>query len=309
MFAKHNMKKILIIDSNNLLYRIHYMNKARGTDVNTLLVFLRCLRSYVDLIDGADRIIAVWDSRLCRGEPNFRRVSKQDDYKGNRNYEGLEEAHAYDAQIQQCVEALGGINMFPRRMEADDVIAWLSHNNTSDKITIVTVDQDMYQLINENVSVYSPIKKIIVNKSNFEEITGVDISNYLKYKALIGDKSDNLPGVPRVGKKTALKILKTGINQSLSEDGLEIYRKNLKLMDLSYGYTVHDHETECYSEQYSKYTDYAPDKKKLKQLCIHNAVYAISNDIDNWFSPFDRTNTNVPNVIDLISSLNIQQST
>lgn len=309
MYVQSNMKKTLILDSNNLLYRIFYMNRARGTDVNTLLVFLRCLRSYVNLIDGADNIIAVWDSRLQRGEPNFRRVATQADYKGNRDYEGLEEAHAYDEQIQKCVECLGGINMFPRRMEADDVIAWITHNNPEMKTTIVTVDQDMYQLITDNVAVYTPIKKIMVNNNNFTDITGVNKTDFLQYKALIGDKSDNIPGVPRVGKKTALKILMSNIKEKLTEENYNIYKKNLELMDLSHGYNVHEHETESYQEQYKAIDTADINKSKFKQLLIHNAVYAISNDIDNWMQPFAREQSNVPNVVNLINSLNISQKT
>lgn len=281
------------------------MNRARGTDVNTLLVFLRCLRAYAELIDGADELIAVWDSRLCRGEPNFRRTSASADYKGNRDHTDLEEAHAYDEQIQLAVESLGGFNMFPRRMEADDVIAWLTHTQTNRHITIVTVDKDMYQLINDNVSVYSPIKKIIVNKSNFAEINGCELQDFLHIKALTGDKSDNIPGVPRVGEKTAKKIVSEGIEQSLSADNLVIYKNNLKLMDLSKGYNVHEHETECYQEQYDEKSGSKPNKKKFKQICIHNAVYELSRNIDSFFSHFETKNHKVPNVVDIISELNI----
>lgn len=307
MFVRYNMKKTLILDSNNLLYRIFFMNRARGTDVNTLLVFLRCVRSYVDMLDGVDQLIAVWDSRLQRGQPNFRRLAKEADYKGNRDHEGLEEAHVYDEQIQKSIEALGGINMFPNRMEADDVIAWLAHNITDHQLTIVTVDQDMYQLVNENVNVYSPIKKITVNDSNFESITGVPKHQFLQYKALIGDKSDNIPGVPRVGKKTAVKILEKGIQETLPEEHIEIYNNNIKLMDLSYGYTVHDHEIEKYQEQFEHINDTTKDIKQLKNICVHNAVYSISNDIDNWFKPFQAQENNVPNVVNLINSLNINK--
>ena len=155
------------------------MNRARGTDVNTLLVFLRCVRSYVDLIDGADNIIAVWDSRLCRGQPNFRRKEVETDYKGNRDNETLAEAHAYDEQIQKCIEAVGGFNMFPNRMEADDVIAWLS-KKLDGEIIIVSVDQDMLQLVNDRTTVYSPIKDIIITSKNFKDIVGVDIDNFLR---------------------------------------------------------------------------------------------------------------------------------
>lgn len=283
------------------------MNRARGTDVNTLLVFLRCVRSYVDMLDGVDQLIAVWDSRLQRGQPNFRRVSQQANYKGTRDHEGLADAHEYDEQIQRGIEALGGINMFPNRMEADDVIAWLTHNIDDHHITVVTVDQDMYQLINENVSVYSPIKKITVNDSNFEQITGVKQEDFLTYKALIGDKSDNIPGVPRVGKKTALKLIKNGIQESLTEEYIKIYKTNIELMDLSYGYTVHEHETDKYEEQFERIDHAQPNKAELKKICIYNAVYNISNDIDNWFTPFEKRTNITPNVVNLISSLNISK--
>ena len=259
------------------------------------------------MIDGVDQLIAVWDSRLQRGQPNFRRVAQETDYKGTRDHEGLEEAHALDEQIQQSIQALGGINMFPNRMEADDVIAWLTHNIQDQQITIVTVDQDMYQLINENVNVYSPIKKITVNSSNFEQTTGVPHHQFLQYKALVGDKSDNIPGVPRVGKKTALKILNEGIDTKLSAENKEIFERNLKLMDLSYGYTVHEHEVEKYQEQFQNISLNKPDRQKLKNILLHNAVYDIVNNMDTWFKPFENQENNIPNVVNLINSLNISK--
>ena len=286
------------------------MNRARGTDVSTLLVFLRCVRSYVNLIDGADNIIAVWDSRLCRGQPNFRSQETDTDYKGNRDREILAGAHDDDDQIQKCIEAIGGFNMFPNRMEADDVIAWLAHTLTDHELTIVTVDQDMYQLINEKTSVYSPIKKITINNDNFEQTVGVSKDKFLSYKALMGDKSDNIPGVPKVGKKTALKIVNTDITEELHKRGdeaIQRYEKNIELMDLSYGYTVHDGEITAYEQQLEQIHRLSPDKSQLKSLCIHNAVYAIANDIDNWFSMFESRKTNVPNVVNLINSLNISK--
>lgn len=302
------MKKTLILDSNNLLYRIFFMNRARGTDVNTLLVFLRCVRSYVDMLDGVDDIIAVWDSKLDRKTKNFRKLATDTDYKGTRDNKSLAEAHVMDEQIQQAVESLGGINMFPVVMEADDVIAWLTHNIKDSSCTVVTVDQDMYQLVNENVSVYSPIKKITVNNHNFNDVVGVDIDNFLSYKALVGDKSDNIPGLPRVGKKTALKYIESGVQESLDNldtSAKEIYDRNIMLMDLSYGYTHHSGETDSYQEQFTKNKSSAPDKNKLKQICVHNAIYNLANDIDNWFSIFETSNSSTHNVINLIESLNI----
>ena len=213
----------------------------------------------------------MWDSRLTRGVKNFRREATEIEYKAGRDNDLLATAHEHDSDIQMCVEALGGINMFPGIMEADDVIGWITHNLPGD-ITVVSVDQDMLQLINNNVQVYSPIKKVMVNISNFKQHTGVDTpENFLKYKALIGDKSDNIPGIPRVGKKTALKIINEGIDKSLldrSENDQSIYQKNMKLMDLSHGYTVHEDEIPCYREQFEKLSNAKHDLSLFKKLCF-----------------------------------------
>lgn len=306
MYVRNNMKKTLILDSNNLLYRIFFMNRARGTDVNTLLVFLRCVRSYVDMLDGVDDIIAVWDSRLCRGQPNFRREEIEADYKGNRDNETLAEAHVLDDEIQAAIEALGGVNMFPYRMEADDVIAWLTHQMTGNNITVVTVDQDMLQLINENVDVYSPIKKVFINNDNFVEQTGVDKKNFLPYKCLLGDKSDNIPGLTRVGKKTALKMIENGLEQELDgrpAEDRERYNLNYKLMDLSYGYKHHEGEVECYQEQFEKVGQSRLDKEEFKNICLRNKCFAITNKIDNWLSVFAGKISGA-NLVNLFSTLN-----
>jgi len=281
------------------------MNHARGTDVNMILMFLRSIRKYVELIDGVDNIIAVWDSRLTRGQPNFRRLATEVEYKAGRNNDLLATAHEFDADIQQCIESLGGINMFPARMEADDVIAWLSHN-LDHKITIVTVDQDMYQLINENCQVYSPIKKIMITKSNFHDITQTQTPrDFLNFKCLTGDKSDNIPGLPKVGKKTALKLISGDLIANLkarSSDSSAIYENNKKLMDLSYGYTVHDGEIESYTEQITQLDGAKQDLTYFKKLCFKNKLFAITNKFDNFISTFNR-NVNTTNLVDLFAKL------
>ena len=78
-------------------------------------------------------------------------------------------------------------------------------------------------------------------------------------------------------------------------------------MDLSRGYNYHDHEVESYNEQYNEKCNNIANKKKFKQICLHNAVYAISNDIDNYFSHFEPKEQKVLNVVNLISELNISK--
>ena len=77
------------------------------------------------------------------------------------------------------------------------------------------------------------------------------------------------------------------------------------LMDLSYGYTHHEGEIDSYIEQFTKINDTKTNKSELKRICLHNAIYNIANDIDNWFSIFDKQKNTTHNVINLIESLNI----
>ena len=65
------------------------MNQNRATDVDLKLVFLRCVKSYVNLINGADEIYSVWDARIDANSTNFRKEEADVDYKGNRNYEDI----------------------------------------------------------------------------------------------------------------------------------------------------------------------------------------------------------------------------
>lgn len=263
------------------------------------------IKKYVDMFQ-CKNIISVWDKRLVRGIKNYRRLAKTTEYKGTRDADKNEKVFKHEDLTTELLWSVGVKNMYPGILEADDVIYWLSKNTPGKKV-VVSVDQDMLQLIDLDTDVYSPIKDVIITSENFKDQTGVEIANFIKYKSLVGDKSDNIPGVPRVGKKTAVKILNEGVDKKLSTEHKEIFDRNIKLMDLSYGYTVHDHEIEKYEEQFNNISMNKPDKQKLKSILLHNAVYDISNNIDTWFKPFEKQENNVPNVVNLINSLNISK--
>ena len=155
--------KTLIIDSSNLIYRIWWINKAKNLSDNddtfTVYMFLRSLRSYVQRYP-CDRIVSVWDKRLSYPEKNFRKEYSEGDYKGTRSHDNVEEVYRHTDKIVNLLESLGVYNMFPDRMEGDDVVAWLSDQDGES--VIVSADQDMYQLITSSTKVYNPIKKVEV---------------------------------------------------------------------------------------------------------------------------------------------------
>lgn len=298
--------KTLIIDSSNLIYRIWWINKAKNLSDNddtfTVYMFLRSLRSYVQRYP-CDRIVSVWDKRLSYPEKNFRKEYSEGDYKGTRSHDNVEEVYRHTDKIVNLLESLGVYNMFPDRMEGDDVVAWLSDQDGES--VIVSADQDMYQLITSSTKVYNPIKKVEVNNINFEDVTGVSIDNYVLYKSLIGDKSDNIKGLPRVGKKTAIKYISNWDKtlKKLTESNLQQVKDNITLIDLRYGYNYYDTEVISYKKQYKEQEDIVYDKNAFLKLCKEHNLHNISKDV-NWSDCFSHGVEDA--VVSVIEALGLQ---
>ncbi len=98
--------------------------------------------------------------------------------------------------------------------EADDLIAGLVQANASTQKRIVSTDRDFLQLIDKTTSIYAPVKKLVIDVTNFAEAVMpkgckrmFERARYLDYRALIGDPSDDLPGVPGIGPVTAVAML------------------------------------------------------------------------------------------------------
>jgi DNA polymerase-1 len=94
-------------------------------------------------------------------------------------------------------------------IEADDTIAYIAqmYNETCKKITIVSTDRDFYQLIDDRIQIWSPIKKKMYDTQTIIEEFGVHPNNMVLYRSFTGDKSDNIPGVSGIGPKTILKLI------------------------------------------------------------------------------------------------------
>jgi 5'-3' exonuclease len=93
------------------------------------------------------------------------------------------------------------------KIEADDAIAYIAHKLLDKEVTIMSADQDFLQLVNDRITVWSPTKKKFYTPRMVEADYGVPAHNFLMYKTLMGDKSDNIPGVKGLGPKKLPKIL------------------------------------------------------------------------------------------------------
>ncbi|MCC7357463.1 DNA polymerase I [Candidatus Uhrbacteria bacterium] len=204
-------KKIaLLIDGNALIHRVWHtlppMHDPKGRLVNAVYGFSSILMKLLPTVHP-DYFVVCWDTP----EPTYRHVN-QPNYKAQR----IEQPQEFYDQIpmtQEIIIAMGGKNCELPGYEADDLLATLAKNFESQQldVTILTSDRDIWQLISPNVKVMS-FKKgvtdtIIYNEASLKEITGLTPSQIVDFKAMRGDASDNLKGIPGIGEKTATELL------------------------------------------------------------------------------------------------------
>ena len=213
---------ILILDGMNTLIRSFSLLKAMnptGTHVGGLVGFLRSL-GYVTRIFDPTRVLIVWDGKGGSGN----RQNIDPNYKSQRatariTHWGLydtkeEETEALISQlfrVQDYLDCLPMQQIVMEKLEADDIIAYIAKraSKAGKKVTIVSSDKDFFQLIDNNVEVYAPVKKKTFTLDNIKEEIGVLPQNYNIVKALLGDNSDNLQGVKGLGIKTILSEWKS----------------------------------------------------------------------------------------------------
>ncbi len=301
----------LILDANNLLYRIFWVNKNKrsGDPSLSTLMFLRSIKSYADKFKP-DVIYAVWDKKLKYPSTNFRKNLSTGDYKSNRDGNIAKEAHQNDGELKLLLDSLGIKSLYPNRMEADDVISWLvtEYQTAVTKNVIVSVDKDLYQLINNKTMVFNPIQKVAITEANFSNYTkGVMKENFLDYKSLIGDNSDNLKGLHKVGHKRALNLIekynKAGSwEKILTDDNLNIYKNNKQMMDLSVGWRYYEDEEIEYKKQTKQGL---PNKNSSTffDLCKKYELGTILKNKDKWISSFF-ANDVMQKVVDKVNLLN-----
>jgi len=231
------VSRFLLIDGNSLTYRAFFalptdMMTSSGQVTNALHGFTMMLATLLRDHDP-DGIAVAFD----RPEKTFRH-ERLSSYKANREkqpdilYEQL-------ALAREIVESLGMCVVDAKGFEADDVLATLANlvKRAEEEAIIVTGDRDSYQLVED------PHIKVLYNKrgvsdyvlydeDGIKERTGVSPEDYVAYAALRGDTSDNLPGVPGVGEKTAAKLINTygGLEQVLAaaKDQTPKLRQNLE---------------------------------------------------------------------------------
>ena len=206
------MKKIIMIDGNNLMFRSYYatayngnfMNNSKGFPTNALFGFANMINKIINEETPEYIIVAFDKGKTFRHE-------EYEGYKDGR-VETPDELKKQFPKAKELLTAMGIKYYEIDGYEADDIIGTFAKFCDDDKDfigTIVSSDKDLLQLLSSDVDIKLLKQKdyIRYNEKTFEEAYGIKPINVIDLKALMGDPSDNIPGVKGVGEKTALKLL------------------------------------------------------------------------------------------------------
>lgn len=205
--------RLLLVDGHYFLYRsffaIRGLKNSKGEPTNAIYGFIKALRKMVADV-RPDRAAVIWDA----GMP-ARRVELQPAYKQNRT-EMPDELRPQEDWLQERMPMVGLQSLWIGNTEADDLIASyaLAARRDGAEVVIATNDKDIMQLVGEGISIYTSTKGgpketgfALLGVAEVSAKWGVPPARIADVLALTGDASDNIPGVPGVGPKTAASLV------------------------------------------------------------------------------------------------------
>ncbi|MCQ2432298.1 MAG: DNA polymerase I [Clostridia bacterium] len=202
------MKKLLIVDGNSILNRAYYgirpLTTKEGIFTNAVYGMITMLQKQLDAVEPDTCAIA-----FDRKEPTFRHKAYAE-YKAGR-HASPDELRMQFPYAKDVARAMGFSVLEQPGYEADDILGTLSKQaeDAGWDAYVLTGDRDSLQLIGDHTTVLLATNKdtIVFDRKQFFDTYGVGPEQFVDVKALMGDSSDNIPGVPGIGEKTALKLI------------------------------------------------------------------------------------------------------
>jgi DNA polymerase I len=289
---------VLIIDGNNIAYIENcskILSNKDGFPTQAIYGFFNKLRSWVDRF-APDRVFVAWD-----GGRSAKRMEIHPGYKASRKEKRTpqDELHLEDFKkqvpiIKEHVLNLGCWELFGEGCEADDLIGLMARTCTanSESAVICSTDKDFLQLVSPCVSVFRPINGQLVTTANMETDFGLRSSQWLDFRCIVGDDSDDIAGVKGAGEKTAKYVLKAygSLNNffrlapsklpkrvSYILDFPDIIERNRRLMDLY-------HPVSDLSSASLKWSGFRTIK--VYDMLFSMGIYSITGNFEDWLKPF-----------------------
>lgn len=239
----------IIIDCSALCYAsAHTLRGLEADEVETGVIFgfLRQIRALSQLFHSTD-IVFCWDSKSSKRKELFPEYKVK---RGKKKKDDPELAAIFAATYRQMdklknhvIPSMGFLNSFEQDgFEADDLIADIVFGYPN--CVMVTNDADMYQLL-DYADMWKPMKKELVTANSFQDKYGIVASEWAMVKAVAGCSTDEVPGIPGVGEKTAIKYLnhilpeKYKAYANIEEGWQEVVMRNEPLVRLPFEGTEH----------------------------------------------------------------------
>ena len=205
MNGKQKADYLVLIDGTAYLYRAYHalppLKNSKGENTGAIHGFLKALNKIIEDFNPK-HIGLVFDAK----GKNFRHKIYSE-YKANRSAMPPELIEQIP-KLYEILDYMGYPPIIINDVEADDVIGTLSNKfKTVPEVKIFSGDKDFAQLVNDKVTIINPVTLEIMDIKGVKKKFGVEPENIIDYLALVGDKSDNIPGVPGVGGKTASKLI------------------------------------------------------------------------------------------------------
>lgn len=215
-------KTVYLVDASTFIHRSYHairnLSTSDGRPTNAVFGFTATMNKLLRE-RMPEYMVVAYDAKA----PSFRKEIYPE-YKANRP-PMPEDLAAQQQPIRDIVEALGIRSIEIPGLEADDIIAAMAAkaSDSGFEVIIVSSDKDYYQLLADNVSMYDPNPKreTSMTTAGLDEKFGVKPGQFLEAQGLMGDTTDNIPGVPGVGEKTAVKLIKEFDNLENLYDNLE----------------------------------------------------------------------------------------
>ncbi len=294
-------KKLFLLDGSAIFYRSYFafirnpLINSKGENTSAAFGFLNTVFKLIE-DEKPEYLIVVFDTK----EPTFRHEIYED-YKATREKMPDEMAITFPRLIQ----ALNSLNLCILEKpgyEADDIIATIAKQYASNelKVFIISGDKDLAQLVNDNISIYAMSKGAnqepdVFDRSKIKEKYGVYPEQIADWLAMMGDKSDNVPGIPSVGEKTAIKLIdQFNSLENLYKNLAEVSKEGLrqKIRD--------NHEQALLSKKLVTLEDKVPLKTKMDDYSLKiwdkQALEVLLKDME-----FNRLITRAANVHELVS--------
>ena len=235
-------KKILLLDGYNLIYRARYSGMNRG-EFSTIFNFFRGLRPLIEKFDPDECFL------VLEGMPKAR-LALNPDYKGQRTYTDEDNFRFQRNKIIETLKNYFPINIVKHKdYECDDIINYIAQKNSNKDVTIISSDTDFIQSITENIKLYNPVAKKFIEKFDYD---------YVSYKSLVGDKSDNILGFKGIGPKKAESLI---LGEGKLQEFLDIKENKDKYENNYFMIKFHD-----IGEDYRNIEKSIPEKINWNQL-------------------------------------------